>query len=185
MARSKAPIWSEFGEPFLSADARSKKVKCKHCTKLVAAAAARMEEHHAACKRVPRGVGFLPVGVPQRAIGKSATISGSSSGGANQVATSSSFRLARAWCDSMNMDEAAELDSLYARAVLRGGNPFAMHDTAEWSDFFTKLRGCYKRPTADRLAGDLLRKEYATFMNEAVVKMQQWQVQPYVHRMSR
>ncbi len=58
---------------------------------------------------------------------------------------------------------------LFARAVHRTATLFSAFEHPSWKAFFRALRGCYQLPSSAAIAGDLMRAEYTTTMNDVLL----------------
>ena len=82
---------------------------------------------------------------------------------------SSFFSGGRQHFDSLKAGERDRLDVLFARAVHRTATPFSAFEHPSWKAFFRALRGCYQLPSSAAIAGDLMRAEYTTTMNDVLL----------------
>ena len=177
--KPKDDIWKMYSEPFSSNESKSKHCTCLACNSAVIAAAGRLRDHWAKCKKRPRAIGQLDAGFqPSRKSVKSehssndaasTSVARSSVGGRVVDTFIAGGGRQYQYFDSMSGEELANLQQLFARAVHRTSTPFAAFEHESWRAFFKALRGSFKIPSTEAIGGDLM-QHLGTDNGEIVVE---------------
>jgi hypothetical protein len=184
MGKSKDDIWENFGESYKQGDAKSNYCKCSACDEPVIAAAGRMRDHWATCKKRPRAIVQLDAGFhPSRKSAKTSAVQSSSAqysaGDGSSTAgelveplnPSPCFTAGRHHFDSLKKGKLEKLHKLFARAVHRTATPYSAFEHPAWKVFFQSLRGCSQLPSSAAIGGDLMQAEYAATMNNVLLAL--------------